>query len=121
MKIYKINAKERTIEQIEAPTSEDGGTIEIDFMLEQIGCHYFDVVRLDEGDCIFVDDEGLLRSGIQPAFGLSSYNAPLIGNALVIGSDYEGDSKQPKITLDKLTDMIEFGFVVLDSGNTNNN
>ena len=121
MKIYKINAKEKTIEQIEAPTSEDGGIVELDFMLEQIGCRCFDVVRLDEGDCIFVDDEGVLRSGIQPAFGLSSYNAPLVGNALVIGSDYEGNSKPPRITLDKLTDMIEFGFVVLDDGNAINN
>ena len=121
MKIYKIDAKERTIEQIDAPASDSEGTVDLDFMLEQIGCRCFDAVRLDDGDCIYVDDEGLLRSGIQPAFGLSSYNAPLVGNALVIGSDYEGNSKPPKITLDKLTDMIEFGFVVLDSGNVNNN
>lgn len=121
MKIYKINAEERTIEQIEAPTSEDGGIVELDFMLEQICCRCFDAVRMDEGDCIFVDDEGLLRSGIQPAFGLSSYNAPLVGNALVIGSDYEGNSKPPKIALDKLKEMIEFGFVVLNSDNSNNN
>jgi hypothetical protein len=121
MRIYKLDSEKQTVEEIDAPTNEEGDMVDLDFMYEQIGCRCFDVVRLDECDCIFVDDEGLLRSGIQPAFGLSSYSSPLVGNALVIGSDFQGNSKPPKITLDKLKNMVEFGFVAFGDAHYNNN
>lgn len=70
----------------------------------------FDVVYLnDKDDCVYVDDEGLL---CDPShfFILKGYPQPLAGKGLVLGTNGEGDSVSPKITLEELREMVTFGF-----------
>lgn len=79
-----------------------------------IGAECFDVARINEdGDGIFVDDEGLLRSGVQPAFQTSLYHSPLVGKGLVLGTDAEGNSISPKITMAELASTLSFGVLTL--------
>lgn len=121
MKVYKINTEKLRVEEIDIPMGDSEGCIDLKQMIKEIGCDFFDVVRIGDGDCIFVDDEGLLRQGIQPCFFLNGYDAPLVGNGLVVGSNYEGSSEEPKISIDKLNRLISFGAVLLEGDNNNNN
>lgn len=69
----------------------------------------FDVVRLENNDAIFVDDEGLLIEPAAPyyfVYGKSKWI--LAGNGLVIGTDDEGDSVDPKITVDEVRSRVTF-------------
>lgn len=113
MKILKINAKEGTVTELEAPM-QDEECIDTDFMCDQIGCTMFTTVRLPNGDYLFVDDEGLLRSGMQPAFQMESYPQALVGNGLVIGGTPSGGSCEPKSSVKDIEDSIAFGWVPLE-------
>jgi hypothetical protein len=59
-----------------------------------IDAQCFDVVRIDKGDTIFVDDEGLINGkGMRAGFFVyGNYPQPLAGKGLVLGVDDEGDS-----------------------------
>ena len=39
------------------------------------------------------------------------YREPLAGRGLVLGANAEGDTTSPKITMEKLTELISFGDV----------
>ena len=76
----------RSIKIVDVP--EDIG---IDFYYEQIGCTTFDVTTNNAGNDLFVDDEGLLKSGdpvIKCADGLT-----LAGDVLITkGINAEGET-----------------------------
>lgn len=76
---------------------------------DHIEADCFDLVRINcEGDAIFVDDEGLLKDD-QSFFMYEGYPSPLAGRGLVLGSDEEGESVSPKITLEELKANVSFG------------
>lgn len=72
-----------------------------------IDAQTFDVARLRNGDSIFIDDEGLMKSN--EFFMHRGYYNPLAGKGLVLGTDEEGDSVSPSCTLDQLIEDVEFG------------
>lgn len=75
---------------------------------EHIQCDCFDVARINEhGDGLFVDDEGLYRED-QRFFAHADYPQPLAGLALCLGSNEEGESVAPHITLEELRSKIEW-------------
>lgn len=105
MKAYLIDPVQRTVEEVAFNDSRDYHQIH-----ELIGADCYDVARINrEGDGIFVDDEGLLRSGILPAFQTTLYGGPLAGRGLCLGCDPEGETREPQITLEALRDSITFG------------
>jgi hypothetical protein len=108
MKVYKINTNKMKIEELDAPYDEESNCIDCDWVTEQLGCDFFDVVRIGNGDCVFVDDAGLHRKGIQPAFELDTYHQPLIGNGIVMGADSEGRSTEPNIKKRDLTKRVTY-------------
>jgi hypothetical protein len=120
MKIIKINAKESTIKEVDAP-EEEYGIMDTDWMCKEIGCTMFTTVRLSSGDYLFVDDEGLLRSGFQPAFQLDEYPQALVGNGLVVGANEDGSSAVPIISIDELKEKIKFGIIALETPESVNN
>lgn len=72
-----------------------------------IDCDCFDVVTInEEGDGIFVDDEGLINGKSQAFFACYPYPNPLAGKGLVLGRDHEGESVSPKMTIEDLRDRI---------------
>lgn len=71
-------------------------------------CRTFDVARLYANqDCAFVDDEGLYAED-QHFWLHRNYLQPLAGNALILGTDDEGDSISPATSLEQLRNDVEF-------------
>lgn len=85
MRAYIINPAERTIVQTDIRKGESYQTI------KAVVGSPFDAVRVsDAGDTLYIDDEGLLKPDLA-TFRLESYPYPLVGTALLIGSDDEGE------------------------------
>lgn len=60
----------------------------------------FTCVYLDDGDAIFVDDEGLLKP-CDRFFKWRGYPQALAGRGLILGSDDEGDTRAAKIDIEE--------------------
>jgi hypothetical protein len=96
MQAYLIDPQARTIK----PVEYGGG---IDSIYKLIDADTFDLARFNEqGDGIFVDDEGLLHGPVYQFFGVRGYGQPLAGKGLVLGCDEEGNSVSPSVSLDWL-------------------
>lgn len=73
-----------------------------------LGCNIFTTVQISRTDYIYVDDEGLY-SGVAQQFGafqLDTYEHPLMGKGLVLGSTRDGESAAPKITAAELKERL---------------
>ena len=108
MRAILIDPFARTITEVE----HNGDYREIYKLLshETMPVDCFDCVRLDDGDAIYVDDEGLLKP-CKAFFVLHTphgMNGPYAGKGLVLGSDDEGESASAKMPLSKLQDAIQF-------------
>tara|TARA_A100001035_G_C27704588_1_gene464203 strand:+ start:605 stop:988 length:384 start_codon:yes stop_codon:yes gene_type:complete len=72
----------------------------------------FDCVDInDEGDTIYVDDEGLLKGSnyfFEVHSPLYEKPYPLAGTAIVSGTTIEGNDAKPKITHKELKEIIKF-------------
>lgn len=106
MKALLINPFDQTITEVDY--SGDYRNI-----YEHIGAGTFDVVRLPghdlpcESDALFVDDEGLFKED-KRFFRVEGYYQPLCGKALVLGTDDEGRSVEPCISIEALTKLVTF-------------
>lgn len=101
MKAYLVDPLERQVSQIEF--EGDWRTIN-----ELIGSDTFDIMPMENGDCVFVDDEGLLKPfSLFDLFLIEGYY-PLVGKGLVLGSDAEGESVSPHITFDEFRAKVRF-------------
>lgn len=101
MKAFLIDSKNQEIKEVEHNSWRD--------IAPFLGCSMFTVgAYLPNGDCIYVDDEGLL---CQPEhfFVVPTYPTPLAGNGLVVGSTpRSGDSIDAKSTIEELKKMVRF-------------
>lgn len=75
-----------------------------------IGCDLFTVVNIGSTgqggrECIFVDDEGLLKDG-QDFFAIGDYE--LAGKGLVLGCDWEGETVATKVDIDRLRSAVRW-------------
>lgn len=80
---------------------------------EKIDCEIFACVTFnDDEDTIYIDDEGLVNGKEQAFFRIintpQGNTYPLVGKGLVLGTDEEGATVEPKITLEKLKKQIQF-------------
>ena len=70
-------------------------------------------------DTIYLDDEGLLKSS-NYCFTFrcdDGRNQPLMGNALVLGADDEGESKDVETSIDEIKKRVSFkGHQAIDLG-----
>jgi hypothetical protein len=72
-----------------------------------IECETFDVARVNKhGDSIFIDDEGLIVEKPQAFFWFDGYPQPLAGKGLLLGSDSDGESVSPHVTLQEVKDRL---------------
>lgn len=67
-----------------------------------LDCQHFDAAHFgsDNGDVIYVDDEGLFREEGQQYFAFMGHPHPLAGYGLLVGTDAEGETVAPKVSLD---------------------
>jgi hypothetical protein len=71
----------------------------------RIGASPFTIVSLPGRDCIFVDDEGLLKP-VDWFFAVKGYPQPIAGRGLVLGTDRKGESVSARTTLAELQRSI---------------
>ena len=66
----------------------------------------------EEEDTLYLDDEGLINDKEKAFFRIvgtpRGETYPLVGKALVLGCNEEGDAVEPKITLEKLRKQVQF-------------
>ena len=85
-----------------------------------LGCRTFEAVYpFDNGDTLWIDEEGLLKDS-NFAFNIRAdnpkFNQTIMGKALVLGTDAEGESIECKTTLEDLKSRIRFqGKVAIES------
>lgn len=73
-----------------------------------IGCNYFTTVQVnDAGDTLYVDDEGLVN-GTTAGFTFDGYDGPLMGNALLLGTNLRsGDSKDVTMSVSEFAMRVK--------------
>lgn len=106
MKAILIDSKNREVKEVEVKDYSEYNSL--------IGCLCFTVATYlgngndkQEEDVIFVDDEGLLTEP-EHFFTYEGAHQPFAGNGLVIGCDYEGESKNPLVTLEEVKNKVKF-------------
>ena len=105
MKAIKIDIVNQKVEQVNIGN-------ELEDIYEQIdnGCSTFTCVYgLDTADVIYADDEALFKE-VQGGFMLHSMKYPIVGNGLVLGTNLEGESVNPEVSVD----FIEKNIIWLD-------
>lgn len=104
-KAIKINVETKTIEAIMLPKHFG----EISKAIGN-GCTLFCCpIVFDNDDTIYADDESLLRyDDIKGGFTMEGWKYPIVGNAIVLGTDAEGDSVDVKSDVDDLSSRIVF-------------
>lgn len=101
-KAIKIDVETKSIYQVEL--SDDYNDI---YNKIGNGCTTFAVpITFDNQDSIFCDDEILLRpDNIKGGFIFKGWNFPIIGNAIILGCDEEGES------VDAKTEMVDLPLI----------
>jgi hypothetical protein len=70
------------------------------------GCELFCVpIQFENEDCIYSDDEALLKE-VEGGFMMKEWSYPLCGNAIVLGTDEDGDDFDCKTTIEELMPNI---------------
>lgn len=102
MKAILINVKDQSITEVEHNNT-------LSNIYELLDCRTFDVVRIDETDSIYIDDEGLyVEDQLFFEFGGDAQSVRLAGNGLILGVDDEGNSISPEITLEEVKGKVGF-------------
>lgn len=100
-----INVEDKTITNV-----THDGTLESIYEHIGNGCTTFCCpVVFEDNDAMYCDDESLLRpSDIKGGFIMPDWSSPIIGNALILGTDDDGDSVDSKTSIKWLEDNIAF-------------
>ena len=80
----------------------------LDFIYFNLACRTFDVVRVDDVNGIFVDDEGILKDNLYFEYSASDRVFQLAGNGLILGVDDEGNSISPTLTVEDVKGKVNF-------------
>jgi hypothetical protein len=73
------------------------------------GCTLFCCpVEFDNSDALYSDDEGLLHENLEGCFMMEGWRIPLVGNAIILGTDEEGDSTDVASTVEEIKSKIIF-------------
>ena len=102
MKAYLIDPFAQTITEVEY-----SGDYKQIYSL--IDADLFTTATFNEhGDTVFVDDEGLINGKPQEFFLVRGYPTPLAGKGLILGTDEDGESVEPSITLDQCRALVDW-------------
>jgi hypothetical protein len=74
------------------------------------GCELFCVpISFENGDSLFSDDEILLRENdVKGAFMMPDWSYPIYNNAIILGTDDEGNSVDYKSNIDEIAKNVWF-------------
>lgn len=103
IKAISIDPTKQTIEEVDIKANS------LQALYQYIGCQTIDFVcRTAKGDALIVDDEALLHEPQPPAFKFGYYPYRIHGIALVVGSDGDGRTTGPKLTLQQVRNLVKF-------------
>lgn len=103
IKAISIDPTKRTIEEVEVEANQ------LSALYQHIGCRTIDFVcRMPNGDALIVDDEALLTEPQPPAFKFAYFLHRIHGIALVVGSNRNGRTIEPKLTLQQVRNLTKF-------------
>lgn len=102
MKAFFIDSEKEEIKEVEYTNWEE--------ISPMLGARCFTVAVFNKKeDCVYIDDEGLLSlTEKSKFFEIEGYPQPLAGNGLVLGTNDEGESVEPSITLEELKGIVTF-------------
>ncbi len=100
-KAILINAKDKTISEVVISDYKD--------IYKFCGFDLFTCVQMDaKGNTLYVDDEGLLN-GTDFGFVVRGYDQPLMGNAIILGTNrYNGESEDTSLSIEKVASIVSF-------------
>jgi len=105
MREILIDPKTRTISEVEY-------TGDYKNINEHIKADCFDIVRIDDSETIFVDDNGL-SNGVAEDVGFFRFDGEnpiaLAGYGLILATNRAGDSVASKLALDDVRKRVTFG------------
>jgi len=102
MKAILIDVKKEEVREVEHDDT-------LKNIYELVECATFDVVRIDNTNGIYVDDEGLfVEDQLFFTYHGDTYSQTLAGNGLILGVDSEGNSVSPTITVKEVEEAIDF-------------
>jgi len=101
MKAILIDVKTQEIKEV-----EHDDTLQNIYAL--IDCRAFDLVRIDDVNSIFVDDEGILKDNLYFEYSVSDRVFQLAGNGLVLGVDNKGNSISATLTVEDVEGKVNF-------------
>lgn len=95
MKALKINVTTQKIEEVEIGDYKD--------IYKEIQCNLFCCpIEFENGDVLYADDESLLQDELPGCFTLNFFSYLIVGNAIILGTDDEGESIDAKTTKEDL-------------------
>ena len=101
MKAILIDVKTQEIKEVEHDNT-------LQNIYDLIDCRAFDLVRIDDVNSIFVDDEGILKDNLYFEYSGSENVFKLAGNGLILGVDDEGNSISPTLTIEDVKGKVNF-------------
>jgi|TARA_R100001224_G_scaffold113524_1_gene99212 hypothetical protein len=102
MKAILIDVHTQSVTEVEHDNT-------LDNIYDLLNCRTFDVVRIDEVDSIYVDDEGLfVDDQLFFEYGGDAQSVRLAGNGLILGVDDEGNSISPQTTVEEVEGRVGF-------------
>lgn len=99
MKAYLIDSENKTISETSVDSWKD--------IAPAIGADLFTTITIENNDTLYVDDEGLLKPQ-ENFFLYAGYDQPLAGNGLVLGTTGEGESTDPKNSIEFIRSKVRF-------------
>lgn len=103
MRAIKIDVVKKQVYEIEISKG-------LNPIYEAIGCDIFCCpVTWDNQDTIYADDEALLKEDAEGCFSFPDFNYPIVGNALILGTDDMGESVDAKSSVEELQEKIIWG------------
>lgn len=101
MRAIFIDTNNRTVEEF----NHNGDYQDIQ---KKIGCDCFTCVGLENGETVYVNDNGLYEED-NFFFMPDAYPTPLAGNAVILGCDMNtGESRDTALDVDEIANKVEF-------------
>ena len=101
MKAILIDVKTQEIKEVEHDNT-------LQNIYDLIDCRAFDLVRIDDVNSIFVDDEGILKDNLYFEYSGSENVFKLAGNGLILGVDDKGESISPTLNVEDVKGKVNF-------------
>ena len=105
MKAIVINSQNKTIEFLNLNKGLDSINAAIGNNCSCFCCPFI----FENDDTIYADDEILLRpDDIHGGFTINGFISPIVGNAIILGTDSEGDSVDALTDIDDVRSKVIF-------------